>query len=80
MSARDPLRRRPATRRSRPRRLLVATVLLLFGTVLFVLGVGFGETLRDDDAPAGTRTSVRTLEPLPLPPARETVTVTVTRR
>ena len=70
-------RQRPA-RRSRFRRLVVLAVGVLLGTVIFVLGVGLGQTLRDDDLPTGTRTSVRTLKPLPLPPVRETVTVTVT--
>ena len=72
-------RRRPPARRSRLGRLLVVAVSLLFTAVVFVLGVGLGQALRDDDRPAGTRTSVRTLEPLPLAPVRETVTVTVTQ-
>ena len=37
-----------------------------------------GESLGDNPPAGGLRTSVRTLRPLPLPPARETVTVTVT--
>jgi len=47
------------------------------GVLLFLLGIALGQAL--DDAPEqGTRTQVRTLRPLPLAPARETVTVTVT--
>ncbi|MGE5689514.1 MAG: hypothetical protein ACM33B_03055 [Pseudomonadota bacterium] len=48
----------------------------LVGLLLFLLGIGLGQAL--DEAPdQGTRTQVRTLRPLPLAPARETVTVTV---
>jgi hypothetical protein len=45
--------------------------------VLFLLGIGLGQALEDQPT-AGTRTQVRTLTPLPLAPARDTVTVTVT--
>ena len=78
MSALPPARLRPRARRSPLRRLLLAGSALLLAAIAFVLGVGLGQTLRDDDRPDGLRTSVRTLEPLPLPPARETVTVAVT--
>jgi hypothetical protein len=50
---------------------------VLIAAVIFGLGVGLGQALRDAETPAGTRTEVRTLKPLPLAPARETVTVTV---
>jgi hypothetical protein len=46
--------------------------------VIFALGVGLGQALDDSDEPAGSVTQLRTLKPLPLAPARETVTVTVT--
>jgi hypothetical protein len=45
--------------------------------VIFGLGVAFGQALRDADTPNRSQTQVRTLKPLPLAPARETVTVTV---
>jgi hypothetical protein len=45
--------------------------------VVFVLGIGLGRALEDEPDPR-TRTLVRTLKPLELPPARETVTVRVT--
>jgi hypothetical protein len=47
--------------------------------VIFGAGLAIGQAL-DDNPPAGdTQTVVRTLEPLELPPVRETVTVTVRR-
>jgi hypothetical protein len=54
-----------------------AALIVLGAAVIFALGVGFGQALRDADTPAGSQTQVRTLKPLPLAPARETVTVTV---
>jgi hypothetical protein len=44
--------------------------------VVFGLGLALGEALHDNPSGGGTQTVVRTLKPLPLPPARETVTVT----
>ena len=59
--------------------MLGRSVLLLLGAgVVFVLGVGLGRALDENAAPRGQRTQVRTLDPLPLAPARRTVTVTVT--
>ena len=56
------------------RRLAAAVV----AVVTFAVGVAVGEALHDNPKPGGTQTLVRTLTPLPLPPAaRETVTVTV---
>ncbi|HEX4930197.1 MAG TPA: hypothetical protein VFV62_05750 [Gaiellaceae bacterium] len=43
-----------------------------------LLGVSLGRALEDGPSPGGTQTSVRTLQPQPLPPAGKTVTVTVT--
>jgi hypothetical protein len=66
--------------RSLPRRpgrrwLHVALVAVLL-VVAFLLGLGLGRAL--EQAPAGgDRTIVRTLDPLPLAPAEQTVTVTV---
>jgi hypothetical protein len=56
------------------KRALLAAALV----VTFVVGTAVGESLDDGSKPAQTQTLVRTLKPLPLPPAaRETVTVTV---
>jgi hypothetical protein len=46
--------------------------------VVFVVGIAVGEALHDNPSSGGQQTIVRTLSPLPLPPARETVTVTTT--
>jgi hypothetical protein len=54
-------------------RLLVGLVAV---AVVFALGVALGEALHDNPSGGGTQTLVRTLKPLPLPPAQETVTVT----
>ncbi|HEY3960977.1 MAG TPA: hypothetical protein VGL84_00475 [Gaiellaceae bacterium] len=54
-------------------------VLLAAGfIVVFVVGIAIGEALHDNPSPGGRQTIVRTLNPLPLAPARETVTVTTT--
>jgi len=42
---------------------------------VLALGLALGEALHDNPSTGGTQTLVRTLKPLPLPPARETVTV-----
>ena len=42
---------------------------------VFAVGLALGEALHDNPT-GGTQTIVRTLKPLELPPARETVTVT----
>jgi hypothetical protein len=56
--------------------------LVLFGLALaltLAVGIAVGEALHDNPAPGGTQSIVRTLRPLPLPPAPErTVTVTTT--
>jgi hypothetical protein len=72
-------RRRAAQggRRTRRRHLVRGIVLVLVAALVFGLGVGLGQALRDAETPAGSRTQVRTLKPLPLAPERETVTVTV---
>jgi hypothetical protein len=44
--------------------------------LVFVAGLALGQALHDNPKPGGTQTLVRTLKPLALPPARETVTVT----
>jgi hypothetical protein len=65
------------TRRRRPLlRLLIGLAVI---AVVFALGLALGEALHDNPSGGGTQTLVRTLKPLPLPPARETVTLTVTK-
>ena len=68
-TSRERLRRR---RRQRRRGILVLIAVL----VAFGIGIALGEALHDNPSGGGTQTLVRTLKPLPLPPARETVTVT----
>jgi hypothetical protein len=69
-------RRRVRGRQRRaPWRLLAALVLLV---CVFGVGIALGEALHDNPKPGGSRTTQRTLRPLPLAPAHETVTVTVT--
>ena len=68
-------RPRPARRRNP----LLRPVLAVLGLILVLLvGISIGRALEDGPSPGGTQTSVRTLEPQPLPPAARTVTVTVT--
>jgi hypothetical protein len=67
-------RERPA-----PRRSLWRPALAVLGLIaVLLLGVSIGRALEDGPSPGGTQTSVRTLEPRPLPPAAKTVTLTVT--
>ncbi len=73
-----PRRSRGRARRRRPLR--NALLLGLGGALIFLLGLGLGRALAENDVRRDVRTQVRTLDPLPLPPAsRTTVTVTVTR-
>jgi hypothetical protein len=67
---------RPVRRPRRRRPLLRLLVGLVVVAVVFALGLALGEALHDNPSGGGTQTLVRTLKPLPLPPARETVTVT----
>lgn len=66
-----PERRRPRKRRGWTRFLLLLAAIV----VVFAIGLALGQALHDNPS-GGTQTVVRTLKPLPLPPARETVTVT----
>ena len=68
--------RRPRPRQRSPLWRPLLAALGLFAALLF--GVSLGRALEDGPSPGGTRTSVRTLKPQPLPPAARTVTVTVT--
>jgi hypothetical protein len=59
----------PPRRRPRPvrRRWPLVVLMLAAAAVIFLLGVGLGLTLEERPGPGGNVTSVRTLEPLPLP-------------
>jgi hypothetical protein len=63
-----------ARRRVWIRRSLRALVVV----ALVAVGVALGEALHDNPKTGGTRTVNRVLKPVPLAPAVETVTVTVT--
>jgi hypothetical protein len=67
-------RRRKRRRRGRVIALVVAALLLL--TLVFLVGLALGRALEEGPEPEGTVTQVRTLQPVPLPPATRTVTVT----
>jgi hypothetical protein len=68
--------------RPRPRRKgnpYLRPALVVGGLFLALLvGIAIGRALEEGPSPGGTQTSIRTLEPQPLPPAARTVTVTVT--
>jgi len=58
---------------------LLRPALALLGLLaVLLLGISIGRALEDGPSLGGTQTSVRTLQPQPLPPAARTVTVTVT--
>jgi hypothetical protein len=74
-----PLQRSLDRRRRRRAPLAVrAAALLVAAAAFFLAGLGLGQALDDSPDPGGEQTLVRTLKPLPVAPARETVTVTVT--
>lgn len=65
--------------RRRKRRFAAAWAFrIAFALLVFGAGVALGKALNDNPRPGPDRTFVRTLKPLELPPARETVTVTTT--
>jgi hypothetical protein len=66
----------PPRQRRRSRRKGRALAAIVVVGAAFALGVALGQALHDNPHPGGTRTFVRTLRPLPLPPSRVTVTVT----
>ncbi len=76
MQARPTSTRRPPPRRHLLLRFLLACAVL---AAVFAGGIALGEAIHDNPAPGPTQTLVRTLQPLALPPAPETVTVTVRR-
>ena len=76
MSEYEPRVRPP---RRRPRRRLTPLVvagLTLLVALVFLVGISLGRALEDGPDPGRGETVVRTLRPLPLPPATSTVTVT----
>jgi hypothetical protein len=64
--------------RARRRVWIRRSLRLLAAVVLVAIGVGLGEALHDNPKTGETRTVNRVLKPVPLSPAVETVTVTVT--
>lgn len=68
----------PGRQRRRRNRGRIVRGLIAFAVVALVFagGVAVGEALQEGPQPRGPVTRVRTLEPLQLPPVRETVTVT----
>jgi hypothetical protein len=48
--------------------------------IAFAVGVALGRALEDNGSSPRDRTYVRTLKPLPVSPAPQTVTITVTTR
>jgi hypothetical protein len=71
----------PTTRPTRPARkrrgLLRFWIAALVLVGVFAAGLALGEALNDNPSGGGSQTIVRTLKPLAVPPAPETVTVTV---
>jgi hypothetical protein len=64
--------RRPPKRRRLLRFWIGAAALV----IAFAAGLAIGQSLDDNPSPGRDQTLVRTLKPLEVPPARETVTVT----
>jgi hypothetical protein len=62
--------------RRRRRRLLTVLAAVALALLAFALGVAVGQALEDSPQSGDSVTRVRTLKPVPLPPARVTVTVT----
>jgi anti-sigma-K factor RskA len=73
----DALALRRARRRRRPSAWRWVAIGLALVAV-FAVGIALAEAMHDNPTPGGTRTTQRTLRPLPLVP--QTVTVTVPRR
>jgi hypothetical protein len=69
-------RERGRGRRARRGRTLAWLVRLAVLVLVFFAGLVIGRALESAPAPGGTQTIVRTLEPLTVPPADRTITVT----
>ena len=69
-------RARRRKRRSRGRLIALVVAALLLLALVFLVGLALGRALEEGPEPGGTVTQVRTLQPVPLPPATRTVTVT----
>ena len=69
--------RRPPPRR-RSRRIPGWVPRLLVLLAVFAVGIALGEALHDNPTPGPARTHTRSLQPLPLAPARVTVTAPAT--
>jgi hypothetical protein len=65
MTGPAPRERRPARRKTWPRRLVLVALVLL----VFALGIALGQALNDGPPPPSTVTYVRTLTPVPQRPA-----------
>jgi hypothetical protein len=71
--------RRARARRRRAGRLGTWALRAAVVVLAFAVGVALGQALDDNPDVGGDRTYVRTLKPRAVAPARDTVTVTVTR-
>ena len=71
--------RRARARRRRAAKLGAWALRAAVVVVAFVVGIALGQALDDNPDVGSDRTYVRTLKPRAIAPARETVTVTVTR-
>jgi hypothetical protein len=71
---------RARVRRARRKRALAWLAGLLVLAAVFFAGVAIGRAVEDAPRPGGTQTRIRTLDPLTIPPAERTVTVTTTTR
>jgi hypothetical protein len=72
-------RERERVRRRRQRRRVWQAAKVIPVVAVFFVGLALGQALDDNPTP-GRATYVRTLKPLPVPPAASTVTVTTGRR
>lgn len=75
-SPRARARERERARRSSGRRLALWILRLAVLAVVFLAGLAIGRAVEQAPEPGGTRTIVRTLEPLTVQPRERTVTVT----
>lgn len=67
---------RSRVRRGRRKRTIAVVLGILVLAVVFFAGLAIGRAIEEAPRPGGTQTRIRTLDPLTLPPAERTVTVT----